>query len=75
MCRFKLILLGARLICSVPGMDLLTVNDLALRLKLSPWTVRKYIHAGRLKATRMGRRFRVDPRDLTAFIEKAGEKL
>lgn len=56
-------------------MALLTVRDVAAHLKLSPWTVRGYLREGQIKSTRVGRRFRVDPRDLAAFIARAGEAL
>jgi len=53
----------------------LTVNDIAQKLRISPWTVRAYIRAGNLKAHRIGNRFRVDPRDLAAFLARAGEAI
>lgn len=53
----------------------MTVKDVAARLNLSPWTVRRYLREGRIRSTRMGRRFRVDPRELAAFLEAAGEAL
>ena len=41
-------------------MDLLTVQETAVLLKLNPKTVRNYIASGRLAARRVGRRVRIE---------------
>ena len=51
--------------------EFLTVEDVAKRLKVSVETVRRWLRARELTAFRFGRRgdYRIDPRDLDAFIE------
>ena len=44
----------------------LTVADVAQALKCSPWTVRRMISRGQLKAKRYGTMIRIDPKDLAA---------
>lgn len=53
----------------------MTVRDVAARLSLSPWTVRAWLRDGRIKSHRLGRRFRVKPHDLAAFVEQAEDRL
>jgi len=52
----------------VPG--LLEVAHVAHRLSASQEYVRELIRKGRLPAIQIGRRYRVDPVDLKAFIDK-----
>jgi excisionase family DNA binding protein len=52
-----------------PDKLVLSVNEAAHALSLSPWTVRAYIAAGRLKAVRIGRRVLVEPSELQRIIE------
>ena len=47
--------------------ELCTVEDAARRLKLHPRTILRFIHEGRLSATRVGKSFRILRRDLEAF--------
>ena len=47
--------------------DLLTVEEVAKRLRLHEITVRRHIKAGRLPATRIGRRVRVREEDVESF--------
>ena len=47
--------------------ELCTVEDAARRLKLHPRTILRFIHEGRLQATRVGKSFRILRRDLDAF--------
>ena len=51
-----------------------TVEDVATRLGLHPRTVHRMIREGRLRATRIGKSYRVLPADLDAFVgvESAG---
>src|SRR3972149_6948725 len=51
--------------------DLLTVEEVADRLRLHEMTVRRHIKAGRLRAVRVGRRVRVREEDLAAFVKPA----
>src|SRR5215210_5757060 len=45
-------------------MNDLSVNEAAERLHVSGWTIRRWIGAGKLPATRMGRSWRIRPVDL-----------
>jgi excisionase family DNA binding protein len=47
--------------------DFLSVFDIASRLNLHVKTVRNYVREGRLKATRIGKQYRVSRADLEAF--------
>lgn len=49
---------------------LLTVNQAAELLAISPWTVRKYIHSKRLNIVRIGRRVLIEPAELRRIIEE-----
>lgn len=50
--------------------QLLEVAHVAHRLSASQEYVRELIRKGRLPAIQIGRRYRVDPADLKAFIDK-----
>lgn len=52
---------------------LLTVAEVAQRLKLHPITVRRHIKAGRLRAVRAGRSVRVRESDMKAYLCPEGE--
>lgn len=47
--------------------DLFSVFDIATRLNLHVKTVRNYVREGRLKATRIGKQYRIARVDLEAF--------
>ena len=49
---------------------MLTADDVARQLQLSPKTVRRMIARGDLTAHRIGRQLRVAPGDLRAFISR-----
>lgn len=51
------------------SMELLTVHEAALLLKVNPITVRRYIADGRLSAVRAGKGVRVLRESLDQFIE------
>jgi excisionase family DNA binding protein len=47
--------------------DLFSVFDIATRLNLHVKTVRNYVREGQLKATRIGKQYRISRADLEAF--------
>lgn len=49
------------------GKDMYSVDDVAARLGLHVRTIRGYIRDGRLKATRIGKQYRIAPADLAAL--------
>ena len=51
----------------------LDVKQAANALSMSPWTIRRYITLGKLKAVRIGRRVLIEPRELQRLVE-AGRK-
>ena len=53
----------------LPPAHLLEVNHVAHRLSVSPRTVWHLIREKKLPAFRLGPHWRVDPRDLQAFID------
>lgn len=58
------------LLAAVPQEDLLEVHRVARRLGYGPAHVRDLIRRGQLRGIRFGRRWRIDPADLRAYIEK-----
>ena len=48
----------------------LTVERVAARLDVHQNTVKRLIHMRELKAYRVGRQLRVDPKDLDAFLQE-----
>jgi len=53
---------------------LLTVDDVATMLQLSPRTVRRMIAVGRLPVIRLGRAVRVHPAALAELLAKSGQE-
>lgn len=49
--------------------ELLTLEEVRERLKVSEWTVRRLVAKGSLRAVHIGRLLRFRPADLRAFIE------
>ncbi|AKM78526.1 MAG: binding domain protein, excisionase family protein [Candidatus Wolfebacteria bacterium GW2011_GWC2_46_275] len=49
-------------------------EDLAKLLEVNIMTIYRYIKAGRLKAYKIGREFRIDKIEFSAFLEKARTK-
>jgi excisionase family DNA binding protein len=47
--------------------DLFSIDEVAERLQLHVKTVRKFVRDGRLKATRVGKQYRISRADLEAF--------
>lgn len=53
-------------------MDILTVEEVAQRLKLNPFTIRRLLREGVLHGIKVGKRqWRVQPRDLEAYLDRA----
>jgi excisionase family DNA binding protein len=50
--------------------QLFDVNSAARLLSISPWTVRSYIHDGKLKPVRLGRRVLLEEAELERFVAK-----
>lgn len=50
---------------------LLTVEEVAKRLKLNEWTVREWLKAGKIKGGKLGDTWRVQECDLQAFIDSS----
>jgi excisionase family DNA binding protein len=50
--------------------EILTVEEVAGELRVSPRTVRGWIGSGDLVAIDVGREYRINRRDFEAFIEK-----
>jgi excisionase family DNA binding protein len=49
------------------------VNSAARLLSISPWTVRSYIHEGKLKPVRLGRRVLLEEAELERLITESQE--
>lgn len=47
----------------------LEVSHIAHRLSVSPEYVLRHIRSGKLKAIRLGKRYRIDPIDLETFLQ------
>ncbi len=52
--------------------EILTVEEVAAELKVRRETILRYVHAGELKAARLGRVYRVRREDLDAFLQQRG---
>ena len=55
------------------GKLLFDIKEAAESLSISPWTVRRYLTEGKLKAVRIGRRVLLEPAELQRLVE-AGRK-
>ncbi|MFA5072222.1 MAG: helix-turn-helix domain-containing protein [Candidatus Pacearchaeota archaeon] len=49
-------------------------DDLAKLLEVNIMTIYRYIKAGRLKAYKIGREFRIDKNDFQSFLKKASTR-
>ena len=54
--------------------DYYTVEQISDMLDIHPKTVQRYIREGRLRATKIGKSWRVTGHDLSAFVEHAGNE-
>ena len=48
-----------------------TAEELAEKLRVNIMTIYRYIKAGRLKAYKIGKEFRIDKNEFNMFLEKA----
>lgn len=51
-----------------------TTEELAEELKLNVMTIYRYIKAGKLKAYKIGKEFRIDKKEFNKFLNKAKTK-
>ena len=55
--------------------NFLTISQVAKELKVSKWTVRQYIHTGKLKASKPnGKNFIIMARELYKFVDNTEYK-
>jgi excisionase family DNA binding protein len=47
------------------------VNSAALKLAVSPWTIRAYMRDGKLRVVRLGRLVRLEERELERFVSES----
>lgn len=52
-----------------------TVDEIAEMIKIHPKTVQRYIREGRLKATKVGKSWRVSGHDLSVFTEDGSDNV
>jgi len=50
------------------------VEELAKTLRVSNMTIYRYIKAGRLKAYKIGKEFRIDKKEFNKFLDKVKTK-
>jgi excisionase family DNA binding protein len=51
--------------------DLLTIKEVAQRLKMNERTIKNWLRSGRLKGLKAGRKWRVRASDLESFLERS----
>jgi putative molybdopterin biosynthesis protein len=51
-----------------------TPQELADKLRVNVMTIYRYIKAGRLKAYKIGKEFRIDAKEFQAFLKKTSTK-
>jgi excisionase family DNA binding protein len=54
--------------------DLLTVEQAAAKLQISPKTLKDWLRAGRIKGVRLGKLWRLRERDLEEFVERNSDE-
>lgn len=52
----------------------MTIAQVAKQLTVSPMTVRRYVRSGRMKAYRVGGRWRVPEAAVTAFVQLCSDR-
>lgn len=56
------------------GKEFYTAKDLAEKLDVNIMTIYRYIDAGKLKAYKIGKEFRIDKAEFEAFLKRASTK-
>jgi putative molybdopterin biosynthesis protein len=56
------------------GKEFYTAQDLAEKLSVNIMTIYRYIKAGKLKAYKIGKEFRIDKAEFDAFLKRASTK-
>lgn len=56
------------------GKEFYTAKDLAEKLGVNIMTIYRYIDAGKLKAYKIGKEFRIDKAEFDAFLKRASTK-
>ena len=51
-----------------------TANELADKLRINIMTIYRYIKAGKLKAYKIGKEFRIDKKEFNKFLDKVKTK-
>ncbi len=54
--------------------DFLTAEEVAEMLKVNIMTIYRYIKAGKIKAHKIGKNFRIEKTEFEAFLEKTSTK-
>mgnify|MGYP001099184755 CR=1 FL=1 len=54
--------------------DYYTVDQISDMLKIHPKTIQRYIREGKLRATKIGKSWRITGHDLSVFIENNGDE-
>ncbi len=56
------------------GKDFYTAQELADKLRVNIMTIYRYIKAGKLKAYKIGKEFRIDKNEFQSFLNKVSTK-
>lgn len=56
---------------STPAPAMLTVDEIALQLKVDRVTIRRWIAAGKLRAVKLGRSYRIHPEAVDELLKGA----
>ncbi len=51
-------------------LEVITTEEAAKRLYVTPYTVRKYIRRGLLKAIKLGKHYLIEPEEVTAMLKR-----
>jgi len=51
-------------------MDIMTVDEVATYLKMSPQVIRRWLRQGKLKGVKIGKEWRIDKADIDALMKK-----
>lgn len=58
----------------MPEREFYTAQELADKLEVNIMTIYRYIKAGKLKAYKFGKEFRIDKNEFESFLQKARTK-